>query len=31
MWKEAVVGYFEVMSWYLPGWTVKNYEKPQSG
>jgi hypothetical protein len=28
MWKEVVMVYLEVLSWHLPGGTVKTHEKP---
>jgi hypothetical protein len=28
MWKEAVAGLFEVISWYFPGGTDEIHEKP---
>jgi hypothetical protein len=31
IWKEAVVDYFKVLSWHLPGGTEENHKKSQSG
>jgi hypothetical protein len=31
MWKEIVVAYFKVLSWYSPGRSVKDHKNPQSG
>jgi hypothetical protein len=31
IWKEAVIAYFKLLSWNLPGETKENHERPQSG
>jgi hypothetical protein len=31
IWKEAVLAYFKVSSWHVPGGTEENYKNCQSG